>query len=476
MRKRTHLLGVIALCLAHNFTNAQTTTTDCNVNVHKALFYLKESKFYKKDKKKALELLQPCLEAQNDYAQLIKARLLLNSNEETQYQEAFKLLKASAEQGNAIAMADLGELYKYGKGCNLNFNKAKKWYTKAQALGNDKAAYSLGYIHLKGLGNTKQDYTEAVKWFKKSKYPMAKYWLGVCNYFGYGTPKNSAKANQLLGTNFKETVNSNATTESNNKTAQQKANLTDEAVTTITQKTISNTNLKGTWQGNMLLLDWSGTAIEHSVPVSLTFTEEETNGTLQITWGINNKEVAPDFTQIENSLYYDNFTLNLPHTSFKKEIPSTLKHDILQTSYQLKKIAGITYLTGAIETYIPAWKEQGVPMRFVLTKKETTINTNIELSEEVLQALATQKDDFIQLYPNPFEKDLIVSYDLATNQTTEVKIADINGNNERIVRPTELQEAGTHRYFIEATDLPSGLYVVTVTTNNKRNTKIIVKK
>ncbi|CAL2093214.1 conserved protein of unknown function precursor containing a T9SS type A C-terminal secretion signal [Tenacibaculum sp. 190524A02b] len=475
MRKRTHLLGVIALCLAHNFTNAQTTTTDCNVNVQRAIYYLEGNTYYKKDEKKALQLLKPCIETQNDYAQLIKARLLLNSNEETQYQEAFKLLKASAEQGNIVAMADLAELYKYGKGCNLNFNKAKKWYTKAQALGNDKAAYSLGYLHLKGLGNTKQDYTEAVKWFEKSNYPMAKYWLGVCNYFGYGTPKNIAKANELLDTNFNELVNNSVITQSNKEVEQNKIQLSGINPNTTFEATLSNTDLKGTWQGSMLLLDWSKKHIEHSIPVSLTFTEEKDNGTLQTIWKINNKEITPDFTQIENSLYYDNFTLNLPHTTLKKDIPNILSHTILEASYQLKTLAGRSYLTGNIETHIPAWKEQGVPMRFVLTKKEVVDNADTELSEEAIQALAAQKNDFIQLYPNPFEKDLIVSYDLATNQTTEVKIADINGNNERIVRPTELQEAGTHRYFIEATDLPSGLYVVTVTTNNKRNTKIIVK-
>jgi hypothetical protein len=112
----------------------------------------------------------------------------------------------------------------------------------------------------------------------------------------------------------------------------------------------------------------------------------------------------------------------------------------------------------------------------VLRKKETFANSNEELSDDVLQALAEQEENFIKLYPNPFQSDLVISYTLETPSFVEVKITDINGTKNSIVEKGKEQKAGKHSYFFNGNNLEKGIYIVTVITNNQKKTRIIVKK
>ncbi|WP_299110217.1 tetratricopeptide repeat protein, partial [uncultured Tenacibaculum sp.] len=137
---------------------------------------------------------------------------------------------------------------------------ARKWFKKAAKLGNDKAAYSLGYLYLKGFGNIEQDYNKAVKWFLKSEHPMAKYWLGVCYYNGYGVEKNIAKANTLLETNFTETettISSSVSTDKDTENTPANELIVQEQQDEVFAPEITEETLLGKWKGKLLLLDWS---------------------------------------------------------------------------------------------------------------------------------------------------------------------------------------------------------------------------
>jgi len=118
----------------------------------------------------------------------------------------------------------------------------------------------------------------------------------------------------------------------------------------------------------------------------------------------------------------------------------------------------------------------GAPLRFVLQKKETFSNSDKELSDDVLKALSEQKNNLIKLYPNPFKSDLTISYTLEKASYVEVKITDINGTKNSIVEKGKQQKAGKHTYFFNGARLKNGLYVVTVTANNEKKTRIIAKK
>ncbi|MDO6676486.1 T9SS type A sorting domain-containing protein [Tenacibaculum sp. 1_MG-2023] len=474
--KITRIIALIALCTST--LNAQEKEVDCDFNINRAYYHLEGKELFTKDKQKAIEYLTPCVETENPVAQLMMGRILLEEATEESYTKAIKLIKAAAKQDNAIAATDLGILYKYGRGCKLNYNKARKWFEKGFELGNTKAAYLLGYLYLKGFGNIQQDYTKAVSWFEKSDYPMAKYWLGVCYYHGYGVEKNVAKANGLLKTNFDTVKEANISETSKNSeviNVEEIKQVINKEETAASAE-VTKQQLHGVWEGDLLFFDWSETHIENKVPFKVTAKYDTESDVLHITTTIADKKQNVDFTKLDNSLYFNNFTVELPHSSFSQNIPSVLKHQLLSSDISIKQFNSETYLTGNLETYVSAWKESGVPIRFVLKKKKKLENSEEELSEEALAALSKQEDSFIKLYPNPFEKDVIVSYSLEQPTNTKVTITNMNGLREKVIKPFTSQETGSYQYYVEGTDLPKGMYVVTILVGQERKTRIIIKK
>lgn len=457
--------------------NAQEKEVDCDFNINRAYYHLEGNEFFEKNKKKAIEYLTPCIETQNPVALLMMGRILLEESNENSLQKAFKLIKASAKQNNSIAATDLGILYKYGKGCQLNYNKARKWFEKGFELGNTKAAYLLGYLYLKGFGNIEQDYTKAVEWFEKSDYPMAKYWLGVCYYYGYGVEKNTTIANNLFNTQSPtiNLANKDEITKTSNISTEEIKEISNN-LKTFRLAEITNEQLNGIWEGDLLFFDWSGTKIQNRAPYKVFFKHNKESNVVNMTSSILNEEQNVDFIKLDNSLYYKNFNAKLPHISFNKNIPSILEHQLLSSDISIKQLNTETYLTGNIETYVESWNETGVPIRFVLKKRKTIENSEKELSDEALTSLSEQEDNFIKLYPNPFERDLIVSYTLEEPEKTKVTITDINGVYKKTIKPLKLQKPGSYQYYIDGEGLTKGGYIITVILGNERKTRITIKK
>jgi hypothetical protein len=475
--KRILLLFMLCFTIPTK-VKAQERELNCESNFREALFYLEGDDTYKKDSLKSIEYLKPCIKAGDAKAQLLMAKLHLAKENEKNYKKAFKLLKKSAKQGNDIAMVDLGILYKYGRGCRLNFNKARSWFKKSATLGNDKALYSLGYLYLKGFGEIEQDYKKATKYFEKSKNPMAKYWLGVCYFYGYGVPKNIEKANKLLETHF-EVISENLNDKEINT-----ANTTSSSPSSLDNNSDNNSNiansiennqLLGVWIGTLLQLDWSAKHIEKKIPLEIEFAVDDIESIIY-KLKTDNQEVTGNLTKIENTLYFEDLTLTLPHTSFNDEIPNSLFYEILSSNLSLKKLGEKEYLTGNLESYIADWKEAGKPTQFVLQKKESFNNSDNELSDGALKALSEQDESFIKLYPNPFENDLIISYTLDQLSYVEVSVSDINGTKNTILEKGKQQKKGKYNYFLNGSVLQKGLYIVSVTANNLKKTRIIVKK
>lgn len=476
-RKKMDRLLIIGCFFTTLVLTAQEQTLDCKYNIQEALFYLKGSSAIEKDSLKAIEYLKPCLKAKNSNAQLIMGHLYLNSPQEENIQKGFRLIKKAAKQKHPIALENLGVLYKYGRGCKLNYNKARRAFKKASKLGNHKASYSLGYLYLKGLGNTKQDYKKAIEWFEKSEYPMAKYWLGICYLKGYGVTKDITKANEFLKTNFEEQIttdNVNTEVETNLENVESQLE-TAENVSDLND--ISQEKLFGTWKGKLIQLDWSGKNIEESIPLELELKHDTINDNIQYRWKLNSEEKNGNTSQIDDAIYFENLQFNLPHTSYHKEEQSTLEYEFLSSELTLKNIAGTSYLIGKIESYIPKWNEPSAPMRFVLAKESIKTENNIEISEEILQALASQEDSFIKLYPNPFVSDLIVAYTLNEPSNIQIEVVNILDYTQlHTIEKGKLQQVGEYRYHFDGNRLKNGLYAVSIFVNGVKKTKLIVKK
>ncbi len=81
-----------------------------------------------------------------------------------EFSKAFDLYKQLAEQGNAKAQVAMGNMYRLGQSVNKDVDEAIKWYKKATLQNNSEAAFWIGILYHKVLGNQ----PEAIKWFQKS--------------------------------------------------------------------------------------------------------------------------------------------------------------------------------------------------------------------------------------------------------------------------------------------------------------------
>jgi septal ring-binding cell division protein DamX len=67
---------------------------------------------------------------------------------------AIAIWTSLAEQGNATAQLNLGQLYRLGKDVEQDDAKAVKWYIEAANNGSDVAFYSLGLMYREGRAST----------------------------------------------------------------------------------------------------------------------------------------------------------------------------------------------------------------------------------------------------------------------------------------------------------------------------------
>ena len=103
-----------------------------------------------------------------------------SSYENEDYLTALREWELLAEQGNAHAEYNLGQLYNRGQGVQQDTETAGKWYTLAAEKGFAFAQHNLAVMYHRGRG-VKQDYKTAVKWYKlaaKQGVAYAQYNLG----------------------------------------------------------------------------------------------------------------------------------------------------------------------------------------------------------------------------------------------------------------------------------------------------------
>ena len=101
-----------------------------------------------------------------------------------------------AEQGNASAQHNLGQMYDKGLGVPQNDKTAAKWYTLAAEQGVADAQFNLGLMYDNGLG-VPQDYKTAIKWYTlaaEQGYADAQVNLGVMYVKGDGVPQDNVYA------------------------------------------------------------------------------------------------------------------------------------------------------------------------------------------------------------------------------------------------------------------------------------------
>lgn len=138
-----------------------------------------------------------------------KARTFLFGSDQTEpdFEQALQLFLEEAEDGNALAMHDIGRMYKDGLGVEMDNDTAFTWYADALAAfeeieeekENRYVEYRIGKMYAAGLG-TEQGYEAAAGWFgeavaKGHKY--AQYSLAGLYYRGQGVERSYETALDL---------------------------------------------------------------------------------------------------------------------------------------------------------------------------------------------------------------------------------------------------------------------------------------
>ena len=106
----------------------------------------------------------------------------------------------AANFGKIEAQKDLARKYLKGIDVDCDTIKALYYLTMAADQGDTDAANYVANSYLNGVGVAK-DYDKAFNLFMRSSQKndrTAKYGLGLCHYYGYGTPINKTKAIEYL--------------------------------------------------------------------------------------------------------------------------------------------------------------------------------------------------------------------------------------------------------------------------------------
>ena len=135
-----------------------------------------------------------------------QARIFLFGTEDTEpdFVKALELLQAESQNGNMLAVFDLGRMVADGLGVDMDTEKAQEYYAQAlegfETLEYQKPwkylEYRIGKMYAQGLG-TEQDDELAAEWFEKSanqKYKFAEYSFSGLYHRGQGVEQSNINA------------------------------------------------------------------------------------------------------------------------------------------------------------------------------------------------------------------------------------------------------------------------------------------
>ena len=108
----------------------------------------------------------------------------------------FEEIRDAAIGGDPQAQCYLGVCYQNGQGVKQDYNEAVKWFKKSAEQNDPVAQCYLGVCYQAGLG-VPQEYGQAAKWFREAAEqgdPAAQFNLGVLYETGQGVTQNYAEA------------------------------------------------------------------------------------------------------------------------------------------------------------------------------------------------------------------------------------------------------------------------------------------
>ena len=134
------------------------------------------------------------------------------------------------------------------------------------------------------------------------------------------------------------------------------------------------------------------------------------------------------------------------------------EHSGTQTSYTLSSIRKLTFPTGNMTVN----KNAGSPTTYALN--DIRYLNFIDLTTGVTQT-DKAKSSNIELYPNPVNDQLQISYETLNAGNVQVEIIDLQG--KVLLQQTISSQNGTNQAIIPVSQLAKGLYVCRLQSNDK---------
>ena len=393
----------------------------------------------------------------------------------------------------------------YKENYQINYNNMSRDLENLVTLDykKDITNYILGYIHLKNLV-TNQDFTnttlvdKAKGYFDNSNHPMAKHWLGIMNYFGYGMPKDTAKALQMLSENNilnSQTLKQQLQNQNNDwipiSAAERLASIENYSTNNKPITVIGSG--KTTFQGHFIEFDWTATGVKRYIPVTLSITireEHETYKKVRTELTIDGKTIINDprlqnlaqHTQ-ELHLFFGQFLpLKLP------PLPNMLQDhpDKNTTSYSIESlylkeasIGGKPALIAkaALNTTITELNEVvHTPIRMVLYPQSPAVQAMAETTPlENSKQQAVLDKDFAVISPNPIGDRFTITYNVGQSAEVQVSVYDFYGQQKIQLPSQKIDTSGKQTITVDSAALLSGTYVIQITVDSKAYSKTVVK-
>ncbi len=360
----------------------------------------------------------------------------------------------------------------------------------------DVVNYVLGYLSLKNLHTWRVEFTtetlvnEAKTYFENSNHPMAKHWLAIIHYFGYGVPEDKAKGLQMLSEN--DILNSQTLLQhlqgQNNDwipISAEERRATVEIFYYLDVPELETLDDQ-VYHGHFIEYDWLDRGVaKRYIPVSLSLEYREAIGTytgVNYELTIEGQTISGNGVMMANNgqvyiSFYPSFPLVLPPLeNLLQDHPdkNTITYSSGIINFRTETIDGKSALIARLGHKIVDYNEDiRKPVAMILYPEEAA---PLLAQNEPRIATETPLDkNFAVISPNPIGDQFTITYTLDQAATVEVAIYDFFGQ-QRVQVPTQKSSAGaTQTITVDSTTLISGTYIVQMTINGQPYSKTVIK-
>ncbi|MFC5047673.1 T9SS type A sorting domain-containing protein [Aquimarina hainanensis] len=489
----------IALFMVHTIDaqeeQPELLSCDKKIEILKKIFY-KVDQYPVEYTNEMLEWITPCITDSNPEALYMAGVLTLRKGDWESKRNGNRMLVKSSNAGYGAATFKLAMLClseqtptEYIDNRCLS-NYVHKLYT--QSYDKDLANYLMGYIYMKGFfdNRSKAKYRSAKRFYSASNHPMAKHWLAIMDFNGYGLIEpDPQKGLQLLSEN--PILNSQTLFHYLSNTNNSFEQLSAEEYNVILHGEIGKhpiladpnfDKLDMSFTGKLVEFDWGKRYVKRNIPISFTINIEDTPNFEKNTsyqFSIEGKTISGQAVCRGNRfMFTDPIVFELKRLFKDHPDKGSLTYIISQIRVKQDLINNKKVWVAELETAnIKDLREKTPPIRLLLEEKApsltravSTIDTNTSKEGSVINK------DFAVITPNPIEDDFTLRYTLKEAATVTVAVYDIFGTKKITLPSKQLKANTTDQIHIDSSELTAGYYIVQIDINGIPYTKTVAKQ